>query len=125
MVPDLKVILQLTAPGTSGLKVEGFKAEDVATTGSAPISKEGGIMATLGALSFFGIFLVTILASFGAARLSWCYNMYIGNSTGISAVYAFLAFMFSGFYYPFYAWFLNPTCGSKAAGATLMGGRRR
>jgi hypothetical protein len=61
----------------------------------------------------FGIFIVIflLLSSGGAASLSWNYNMFIGNSSGISFFYAILAFLFSGFYYPFYAFFLNPVAG--------------
>ena len=65
------------------------------------------------ALTIFWIFLIVyvILAfiwSYGAAKLSWGYNYYIGNGWGTSFTFSFLAFIFSELYYPFYAFFLNP-----------------
>lgn len=64
-----------------------------------------------------GMIIVSILGailgflfSYGAARLS--YNMY--GSYG----WSFLAFIFSGFYYPYYAFFLSKP-------ATMFGGGRR
>lgn len=65
------------------------------------------------AKNIFWIFLVAyiILAfiwSYGAAKLSWSYNRYVGNGWGESFTFSFLAFIFSEFYYPFYAYFLNP-----------------
>jgi hypothetical protein len=62
----------------------------------------------------FWLYVVFLLASgFGAAYLSWNLNMYLGTSTGISVLYAILAFIFSEAYYPFYAFFLNPVSGKK------------
>ena len=63
--------------------------------------------------NIFWIILATIIIlgfiwSYGAARLSWGYNQYIGNGWGTSFTFSFLAFIFSDFYYPFYAYFLNP-----------------
>lgn len=65
------------------------------------------------ATTIFWVFFVTYLIlafiwSYGAARLSWGYNQYIGNGWGTSFTFSFLAFIFSEFYYPFYAFFLNP-----------------
>lgn len=70
------------------------------------------------AKNIFWILLVTyiilaILWSYGAARLSWGYNQYIGNGWGTSFTFSFLAFIFSEFYYPFYAFFLNPIMNVK------------
>ena len=48
------------------------------------------------------------LYSYGAAKLSWNYNMYVGNSTGAAFFNSILAFLFSNFYYPFYAFLLSP-----------------
>lgn len=114
---DLQVILKLTAPDSKNIQVEAFQDQE---------TNDVGIWAKLGFLGILIMMVVAFLASFGAARLSWCYNMYVGNSTSISIFYALLAFWFSGFYYPFYAWFLNPICDMKMAGvAATMGGRRR
>jgi uncharacterized membrane protein len=52
--------------------------------------------------------IIAFIWSYGAAKLSWGYNYYIGNGWGTSFTFSFLAFMFSEFYYPFYAYFLNP-----------------
>ena len=52
--------------------------------------------------------IVLLIVAFGAAKLSYSYNTYIGTSGGLSIFYAVLAFIFSEFYYPFYAFFLNP-----------------
>jgi len=54
--------------------------------------------------------LLMILVSFGAAKLSYCYNMYMGSSEGVAFLWSILSFLFSGFYYPFYALFLDPLC---------------
>jgi hypothetical protein len=58
----------------------------------------------------FGILILIflLLSAGGAASLSWNYNMFIRTSGGLSFFYAILAFLFPGFYYPFYAFFLNP-----------------
>ena len=58
---------------------------------------------------FLSVYLIlAFLWSYGAAKLSWGYNIYIGNGWGTSFTFSFLAFIFSEFYYPFYAYFLNP-----------------
>lgn len=54
------------------------------------------------------IIALAFLYSLGAARLSWTYNRYLGNSVIISLIMSILAFLFSSFYYPMYALFLNP-----------------
>lgn len=57
--------------------------------------------------------LFTILYSYGAARLSWCYNIHIGNSKSEAFMWALLNLFFSSIYYPYYAIFLNPLCKKK------------
>lgn len=52
--------------------------------------------------------IVLLIVAFGAAKLSYSYNMFIGTSNGMSIVYAVLAFIFSELYYPFYAYFIDP-----------------
>ena len=54
--------------------------------------------------------IIGFLFSYGAARLS--YNAY--GSYG----WSFLAFIFSGFYYPYYAFFVSKP-------ATFFGGKRK
>ena len=57
-----------------------------------------------------GIVIVLILAV-GSARLSLCYNSYLGTSGRRSTLaYAALAFIFFPLYYPYYALMLNPVC---------------
>ena len=69
------------------------------------------------------VFLLVIIFSFqyayGAAKLSYCYNTSIGNAQS-AFLWSFLAFFFSGFYYPYYALFLNPLCVTGGR----VGGRR-
>jgi hypothetical protein len=117
--PDLQVITRLTAPGAKSVKVEKFQDQ---ATGDATI------MTTVNVIYILVMLLLLLITAIGAFRLSWCYNMYVGNGQGISIFYGILAFLFNGFYYPFYALFLNPVCGmKKAAPAALsaFGGRRR
>ena len=54
------------------------------------------------------IIVISIFYTFGAVSLSWNYNNYVGTSTGAKILYAILVFLFPSFYYPVYAWFLNP-----------------
>jgi hypothetical protein len=115
--PDLQVITRLTAPGAKSVKVEAFQDKETGTT---------AVMATVGIVYVILMVVLCLAYSVGAARLSWCYNMYIGNDAGLALFYAILAFLFSGFYYPFYAIFLSPLCGmKKAVAVSVIGGRRR
>ena len=72
---------------------------------------------------------IALIAAVGAARQSYCYNIYIGNTEGVAILFAILCFFFPQFYYPFYAMLLNPVCdlGRKNKGVLggLIGGRRR
>jgi hypothetical protein len=62
--------------------------------------------------------ILSILFSYGAAKLS--YDMF--HSVG----WSILAFIFSGFYYPYYALFLNrPAAMSAPPPMGMMGARRR
>ena len=55
------------------------------------------------------IYLVFIFVfSYGAAKLSYAYNVSIGTSSGMTMVYSVLSFFLSSLYYPYYAMFLNP-----------------
>jgi hypothetical protein len=84
-------------------------------------------VANLGSYLMFSVGLVlffSFIYSFGAAKLSYAYNTSIGSSTAF--LWAILAFFFSGVYYPYYAFFVNPV-GAPPASMTLpiVGGRRR
>ena len=85
-----------------------------------------GAVAGMGFIIFL-VFLFAIANAFGAAYQSYCYNIYIGNTSGVAIVYAILCSLFPHFYYPFYAIFLNPICLMKPknkGNMVLSGGRR-
>lgn len=93
-----------------GKPSEGF-SESAPSVGSS----NGGEVQVGGMGAIFMLvigLLPAFLFAYGAAKLSWCLN----NSYG----WSFLCFLFPGFYYPYYAIFLNPLC---AVGQ--IGGRRR
>ena len=61
-------------------------------------------------------FLPMIIFSYGAAKVNWAVNQ--------SYFWAIIAFLFSGFYYPYYAFFQMPT---TITGSVMqaVGARRR
>jgi hypothetical protein len=64
----------------------------------------------IGIASMVGIGLILMLAilySYGAARLSYFYNVNTGNA-GYAMMWSILAFLLSDVYYPYYSFFLNP-----------------
>ena len=65
---------------------------------------------------------LAIATCVGSSRLSYCYNISIGNTGDVAFLFAFLCFFFPTFYYPYYALFLNPVC---IAPRGILGGRRR
>jgi hypothetical protein len=52
--------------------------------------------------------IVLLIVAFGAAKLSYTYNNFIGTSGGLKIFYAVIAFLLSEFYYPYYAYFVDP-----------------
>ena len=59
-------------------------------------------------MTFILIYVVfLILFGAGAASLSYRYNVAAGTSAVMTGAYAVLAFLFSSFYYPYYALVLN------------------
>jgi hypothetical protein len=60
--------------------------------------------------------IVLLIVAFGAAKLSYSYNIFIGTSGSLSIFYSVLAFLFSEFYYPFYAYFIDPVPSLKRRG---------
>jgi hypothetical protein len=67
---------------------------------------------------FIGFYLLLMLISaIGAARLSYNYNISIGNTGGAALSFSILNFFFYGFYYPYYALFLDPL-GNKRRNGT-------
>ena len=60
------------------------------------------------------IYIAGLLAfSVGAAILSYNYNRRCGTGSTMTVVYVLLAFIFSSFYYPYYAFMLSPVQPSK------------
>jgi hypothetical protein len=87
-------------------------ANTVATT-TAVGTPAGTVAATASGawLAFYGILLFVFICAywFGAAKLSYDHSN--------SPIWAFLAFLFAPFYYPFYAFFV-----SKPASTGMFGG---
>lgn len=108
--------------GRALLGKEGFQGETIPVVnpelqkGEEQKLQSFGILAVLSVL--FGL-LLSFMYSYGAAKLSYCYNVSTGNG-GVAFIYSLLAFFFSGIYYPYYAWFVNPLCA-----APQVGGRRK
>lgn len=140
-------ILNLVAPASRKLGIEKFVDAAAAAVGStetttsttaatstttSPVtgaavpaesdSKGSGLIWLILSLLLTIAFIIAYSA--GAARLSWCYNKSLGTDTGLAIFYAFLAYSFAGFYYPYYGLFVNPVCSLRATPATI-GGRRR
>ena len=94
-----------------GYKSEAFSAVETLQTSSPGIFAAG---ATAGLLFIaFGF-----IYCYGAAKLSYSYNMSIGNG-GSAFMWAFICYFFAAIYYPYYAIMLNP------AASVMSGGRRR
>jgi len=69
--------------------------------------------------------LATVIYGYGAARLSYCYNITHGETSGTAIAWAVLCFLFSGWYYPFHGIFLS-SCGSAVTNTMRkVGGGRR
>jgi hypothetical protein len=93
-----------------GKNVSGFADSSGATISTnIPV----GALEAFAVVWFIGIILLLLCNLYGAVRLSWCYNTYIGTPPGLKVVYAALCFFFPVFYYPFYGVFLDPLCGLK------------
>ena len=87
------------------------------TSDGIPIASNtsaGGSIAVL-IVIFLVVMTISFIYSYGAAKLSYCYNTSIGNAES-AFIWSLLAYFFSGFYYPFYALFLNPLCAVKVGG---------
>jgi len=95
---------------------QGNQTKNYITNVAAAISGHEGFRSDTDSSSLFATSVTIIMAYFlfltffgiGAARLSYNYNISIGNSGGVAIVYSVLSFVFSSFYYPFYALFLDP-----------------
>ena len=63
---------------------------------------------TIGYTILFIYLFIIFIYSFGAAKLSWSYGSYIGNSITMRFIWALLSFLFASLYYPIYSYLLNP-----------------
>lgn len=98
--------------------VEGFTADASGVTmNTKALTEASGIIV----LYLLLITLFAILTCVGSARLSYCYNISIGNPGDVAFMFAVLCFFFPHFYYPYFALLLNPLCKPRNRG--LMGGR--
>lgn len=94
--------------GNVWLALQGKQRDGFENGDSSPPAVNGGV-------AILGVILALIpyiLFAYGASKLSWCLNHSYG--------WSFLCFLFPGFYYPYYAIFLNPLCN-----APMVGGKRR
>ena len=74
-------------------------------SGNSSSNSSDGLGTLLLIILFFILYL--IIYAYGAARLSYFYNMNNG-SPGLATFFSILAFIFADFYYPMYSYFLNP-----------------
>lgn len=68
------------------------------------------LLYSVGYYPVVGISLLTMVYCYGAAKLSYNYNIYTNNS-GYAFLWAILCYFFAFLYYPYYAIFLNPLPG--------------
>jgi hypothetical protein len=86
---------------------EGY--QDAATAATANAVNQTAASYGVAVLTLLVIYIIfAILVAYGAAKMSWNYNMFVGNPTWKAFLYSLLAFIFSEFYYPMYAYFLDP-----------------
>ena len=64
----------------------------------------------------YSFLLFCMLGSIASARLSYCYNISIGNPDGVAFMYAILCFFLPFIYVPFYAFVLNTACSPPSRG---------
>jgi len=71
------------------------------------------------------VLVIIILNCFSAARVSYCYNIFNGETPGIALLWAVLCWFFPYYYHIFYGVFLNPLCNIKMSkGLFGLGGKR-
>lgn len=109
MSGTLNTILEVA----SGKKTVREAFEDVAPSGNIAWVIMGVIL----------ILFFWFAYGYGAAKLSWHYNIFVGNGSGSAYLWSIVCFFFSSFYYPFYALFLNPVA-SMRRNMSIVGGRR-
>jgi len=94
----------------SAANILGFNPTEYSTT----------ILAT-GKFGILIFLLFSFIYSYGAAKLSYNYNMSMNNGS-LVYFWCLLCFFFSSIYYPYYAFFLNPVLPVSVA---LIGGKRQ
>lgn len=88
-------------------RTEGY--QDAATAATAAAVNQTAVAYGVGVITLLAIYIIfAVLVAYGAAKLSWNYNMFVGNPSWKAFLYSLLAFIFSEFYYPIYAYFLDP-----------------
>jgi hypothetical protein len=81
------------------------------------------VILVTGKIGLFVSALLVFLYSYGAAKLSYTYNMSINNGSMVY-FWSFLCFFFSSIYYPYYAFFLNPLLFNSVLGIRVGGSRK-
>jgi len=108
------------------------KTQPFVDSSGAVLSVDNSQVLDVFAFLFYSTLFVIIAAftiSLGSARLSYCYNISIGNSGGVAFLFSILCFIFPFPYIPFYAFFLHTACsppvrGFFSGGAKRGGGRK-
>jgi ABC-type dipeptide/oligopeptide/nickel transport system permease component len=113
-----------TALHLLGYKAESFFVTD-ASQGQAQTRPE--VLSTI-VISIILFLVFGIIFCYGAAKLSYNYNMSIGNG-GSAFFWSIVCFLFANIYYPYYALILSPVSGNApltggGATATMTGGKR-
>jgi len=83
-------------------------------------AKKNPGLASMAIFVFVLFFFYGVAYCYGAAKLSYNYNISIGN-VWTAVQWAILCYFFAGLYYPYYAIFLNPI----SATVSMTGGRKR
>jgi hypothetical protein len=75
------------------------------------------------------IFVFGLLTAYSAARVSYCYNKFLGNSDSESFLWSILCFFFPQWYWTFYPFLFNPLCDIKknrgVNNSAMSGGKSR
>ena len=90
--------------------------------GLNPVEYLPTILAT-GKIGFLVFLIGSFIFSYGAAKLSYNYNMSMNNGS-LVYFWCLLCFFFSSIYYPYYAFFLNPVLPIAMVGVSV-GGKRK
>jgi hypothetical protein len=76
-------------------------------------------------ISVIFLIMIMILQAVSSAKLSYSYNLSIGNSHVVALLYAILCFVFPYFYFPYYAFFLFSASAGGSASNRMIGGSLR